>query len=42
MARSEFISRPHYDAAHLHPLNNVPTKNQLPATFDAMDENTRL
>ena len=30
-------SRSHHDVAHLHPLNNVPTKYQLPTPYDFRD-----
>ena len=30
MTRSKVKSRSHHDAAHLQPLTNVPTKDQLP------------
>ena len=32
MARSKVKSRLHHDAAHLHPLTNVPTKYQFSYT----------
>ena len=31
--RSKVKSRSHYDAAHLQPLTNVPTKHQLPTPY---------
>ena len=30
-------SRSHHDAAHLHPLTNVPTKHQLPIPYSFRD-----
>ena len=30
---SKVKSRSHHDVAHLHPLTNVPTKNQLPTPY---------
>ena len=30
-------SMSHHDAAHLHPLTNVPTKNQLPTPYGFRD-----
>ena len=30
-------SRSHHDAAHLHPLTNVPTKYQLPTSYGFRD-----
>ena len=33
MARSNVKSRSDHDAAHLHPLTNVPTKYQLPTPY---------
>ena len=37
MARSKVKSRSHHDAAHLHPLTNVPTKYQLPTPYSFRD-----
>ena len=35
--RSKVKSRSHHDAAHLHPLTNVPTKHQLPTPYSFRD-----
>ena len=35
--RSKVKSRSHHDAAHLHPLTNVPTKYQLPTPYGFRD-----
>ena len=34
MARSQVISRLHYDVAHLHTSINVPHKYQFPTPYD--------
>ena len=36
-ARSKVKSRSHHDVAHLHPLTNVPTKDQLPTPYGFRD-----
>ena len=36
-ARSKVKSRSHHDVAHLHPLTNVPTKDQLPTPYGFSD-----
>ena len=40
-ARSNVKSRSHHDVAHLHPLNNVPTKYQLPTPYNFWDTGRR-
>ena len=35
--RSKVKSRSHYDAVHLQPLTNVPTKYQLPTPYGFRD-----
>ena len=37
MARPKVKSRSHQDAAHLHPITNVPTKYQLPTPYSFRD-----
>ena len=36
--RSKVKSRSHHDAAHLHPLTNVPTKYQVPTPYRFRDK----
>ena len=36
-ARSKVKSRSDHDAAHLHPLSNIPTKYQLPTPYGFWD-----
>ena len=43
MTRSKVKSRSHHDVAHLQPLTNVPTKDQLPTPYSFQDiAETRL
>ena len=35
--KAKVKSRSHHDAAHLHPLTNVPTKYQLPTPYGFRD-----
>ena len=37
MTRSKVTSRLHHDVAHLHPLTNVPTKDQHPTPYVFLD-----